>query len=90
MDRSTKCRDCRLNEDCPVKSSLNEVAQKVIARTESAVKKEASLDVKYILVTEVNVILTDCSFYQAKEKTVLRHFKLPELPAVESLITAQP
>lgn len=88
MDLVTKCRDCRLNDDCPVKNSLNEVAQKVIERTENAVRKEAFLDVEYIIVTEVSVILTGCSFYKAKENTLLSHFKLPELPAAESLVTA--
>ncbi|GAB6180495.1 hypothetical protein JCM14036_18140 [Desulfotomaculum defluvii] len=77
MDLTTKCRDCNLNGKCRVKNSLNEVVQKVIRRTEESIRKETSLDVDFIIVTDVTLIPTSCSYFVPKENAVGRTINNP-------------
>ena len=75
MDLTTKCRDCLNDGDCRVKISLNEVVQKIIKQTEESVRKEASLNLEYIIVTDVTVIPTNCAYFVPKESTIIKAFK---------------
>lgn len=87
MDLTTKCRDCRLNGRCHVKNSLNEVVQKVIKRTEESVRKETSLDVEFIIVTDVSVIPTNCNYFMPKESATGSAVRTPGFINRESLVT---
>ncbi|AEF93449.1 hypothetical protein Desca_0559 [Desulfotomaculum nigrificans CO-1-SRB] len=69
MNLTTKCRDCQYCANCDMKKSLNEVAQKVIKRTEQAIRKEAAVEMEYMIVTDVMIIPTNCQKFSPKEST---------------------
>jgi len=87
VDLRTKCRYCYHEENCGIKKSLNEIIQKVIKRTEESVRAETSLDIDYIIITDVTVIPTACRRFCPKEKQS-QGFPLPGIIYRDSLTPA--
>lgn len=81
MELKSKCSQCTFNQNCALKTSLNEAAQKIIKKAEELVRQDLPPELECLICTDVAIIPTNCRRFVAKDNLIKNLLQTPAVLA---------